>query len=141
MIRDAQAHVLIVTVTLARMRQHRPLSAHERAIVERLLSVDFPDVEYFRRQVPTLTVRHRCPCGCGTIELSVDPGVPRARSKAWDGPTGPIVESDSRHWLLLFQADGLLTELEHVADGGPDLSVIDPAAIEPEAQVDDDWFT
>lgn len=88
-----------------------------------MLSVHFPEVEYFRRQMPAITVTRRCGCGCGTIEFSIGSEAPRAPSRAWDGPTGPIVEGDAQNWLMLFQADGLLMEREHVTSG------------------DDDWFT
>jgi hypothetical protein len=50
------------------------------------------------------------------------------------------VEGDSRAWLMLFQEYGWLTELEHVADGGPDLRRIDPTTLQPDLQVDEDWF-
>jgi hypothetical protein len=124
------------------VRQHRPLADHELLIVERLLDVEFPEVEYFRRQVPAITVTDICPCGCGTIQFSVDPKrAQRAPSKAWDGSTGPIVESDGREWLMLFQLDGWLSELEHVPEGGLDLRAVDPATLQPDLQVEADWFT
>jgi hypothetical protein len=123
------------------MRQHRSLSEHERAIVERMLSLDFPDVDYFRRQVSAITVTSKCSCGCGTIGFSIGPEAPRAPSRTWDGHTGPIVESHGGNWLMLFQVDGVLTELEHVTSGGPDLRVVDPNKLELDLVVEDDWFT
>jgi hypothetical protein len=115
------------------VRQHRPLSDHERAIIERLLSLDFPDVEYFRRQVPAITVTGRCPCGCGTIQFAIDPEAPGAPSERWQDTMGPLVEGDEHNWLMLFQLDGVLTELEHVSGGRDrDLSVVDAERIEPQ---------
>jgi hypothetical protein len=110
----------------------RRLSKHERAIIERLLSPDFQHAEYFRRQVPAINVRKECPCGCGTVWFEVDPDAPRAPGKRWKG-AWLMVEGDARNWLMLFQENGVLTELEHVSGGrGRGLEVIDAATIEPE---------
>ena len=51
-----------------------------------------------------------------------------------------IVEGDSRSWLMLFQSDGWLTELEHVAGYGPNPQQLEAASIEPDLPVEDDWF-
>jgi hypothetical protein len=116
---------------------NRPLSAGERAVIERLLSPEFRDVDYFRRQVPAIVVTHECPCGCGTIDFTVDRDkAPRAPS--WDGGPDILVEGDAQSWLMLFQDDGWLTELEHVAGYGPNPEDLDPATIEPDPQVVDD---
>lgn len=110
-------------------------------MIERLLSVDFPEVDYFRAQVPHLVVRNVCNCGCGTIDFAIDPKqAPRAPSPAWDGATGPIVEGDQQSWLMLMQADGYLTDLEHVAGCGLTPEQLDPDRIKPDLQVTDDWF-
>jgi hypothetical protein len=75
------------------------------------------------------------------MQFSIDRGrAVRASSRAWDGHTGPIVEGDSQAWLMLFQVDGWLGELEHVADGGPDLRIVDPTTLQPDLQVEADWF-
>jgi hypothetical protein len=50
----------------------RPLTPAERAVIEHLLSPDFPGVEELRAQVPHARVRARCGCGCPTIDLVVD---------------------------------------------------------------------
>jgi hypothetical protein len=118
------------------MRQNRPLSEHERAILERLLSVDFREVEYFRRQIPAITVTGTCDCGCGSIDFSVGAEARRAPSKRCNGPSHLLLEGDAENWLILFQGDGLLTELEHVVEGGPDLSVIDPKTLESDCNID-----
>lgn len=122
------------------MKRKRTLKDAERAIIERLLSVDFPEVEYFRAQVSALTVTDVCDCGCGSLRFSVDAEkAARAPSPAWNGPD-VIVEGDSQSWLMLFQSDGWLTELEHVADHGPNPADLDAASIEPDLQVDESWF-
>ena len=124
------------------MNEAAPRAVSARAGDHRPAAVgDFPEVEYFRHQVPAITVTGKCGCGCGTIKFSVGPEAARAPSKAWDGQTGPIIEGDARNWLMLFQVDGVLTELEHVTSGGPDLRVVDIATLEPDLFIDDDWFS
>jgi hypothetical protein len=54
------------------IEQRRPLEPQERAVIERLLSVDFRDIEYFRAQVPALTVIDVCSCGSGSLGFEVD---------------------------------------------------------------------
>lgn len=92
----------------------RRLSELESAILWRLLSsVDFPQVESFRQQIPHALVRGGCDCGCGTIDLEVDlTRVDRAPSPAWDEPA-LLLETRSEPLLMLFQADGVLVTLEH----------------------------
>jgi hypothetical protein len=114
------------------VRRNRPLSDQERAIIERLLSPDFEDAEYFRRQVPAITVTYQCGCGCGTVHFEVDPDAPRAPGKRWKG-AWLMVEGDERNWLMLFQENGVLRYLEHVSGGrGRGLEVVDARTIEPE---------
>ena len=116
----------------------RAPTPQERAVIERLLSVDFRDVEFFRAQVPALTVSGMCDCGCGSLYLAVDPEkAAPAPSEEWrDGPD-VLVEGDSTSWLMLIQADGWLTELEHVDGYGPRPQELDAAAIVPDPQVED----
>ena len=109
--------------------------------MERLLSVEFRDAEYFRAQVAAITVTGGCGCGCGSLKFSVDTDeAARAPSTAWDEGPDVIVEGHSPSWLLLFQSDGQLTELEHVAGYGPNPQELEAASIEPDLQVEDDWF-
>jgi hypothetical protein len=117
------------------------LSPRERSVIERLLSVDFRDVESFRRQVDAITVTGMCGCGCGSLTFAVDPKkADAAPSPAWrDGPA-VIAEGDAQSWLMLFQDGGWLTELEHVAGYGPNPEDLDASRITPDAQVEDDWF-
>jgi hypothetical protein len=105
------------------------------------LSVDFRDVEFFRSQVKAITVTGVCACGCGTLSFAVDPTkADAAPSAGWrDGPD-IIVEGDSQSWLMLFQEDGWLTELEHVAGYGPNPEELDASTITPDVQVEDNWF-
>lgn len=115
------------------MKRHRALTGRERAVIERLLSVEFPEVEYFQAQIPALTVTDVCDCGCGTLRFSGDAEkASRAPSPAWNGSGEPIVEGDSQSWMMLFQADDWLTELEHVAGYGPNPEELDASGIEPD---------
>ena len=119
----------------------RPLSENERAVIEQLLSVEFPEVEFFRAQVPAIRVTGMCPCGCGTLQFRVDrERAERAPSPAWDDGPDVIVEGDERSWLMLFQDGGWLTELEHVDGYGGRPQELDATAIEPDLQVEEDWF-
>jgi hypothetical protein len=123
------------------VRQYRALRPIERAIIARLLSVDFRDVEYFRKQIDAITVTSTCSCGCGTIQFAVDPTrAEPAPTVAWQDGPDLLVEGDKQSWLMLFQCDGWLSELEHVAGHGPRPEELDPDTITPDLQVDDDWF-
>lgn len=122
----------------ARM-EDRPLTPQERAVIERLLSVDFRDVEFFRAQVPAIRVTSMCRCGCGTLYFTIDPETKQAPSQEWRNGPHVLVEGDSRSWLMLFQNEGWLTKLEHVPNG-PNPQDLDSASIQPDLQVEDDWF-
>jgi hypothetical protein len=111
----------------------------ERAVIERLLSVEFRDAEFFRAQVPHITVTHVCSCGCGTIDFAVDhERAERAPSAAWDDSSELIAQASAPAWLMLFQHAGYLTDLEHVAGHGPRPDELDPASIAPELMVEGD---
>ena len=109
-------------------------------MIERLLSVGFREVERFRAQVPAITVTHECTCGCGTISFKVDPVLAeRAPSAVWDDGPEILVEGDAQSWLMLFQRDGWLSELEHVPGHGPRPEELDAASIVPAVRVEDDF--
>lgn len=114
---------------------NRALTEGERAVIDRLLSVEFRDVEYFRRQVPAIVVTHECPCGCGTVRFEVDRDR-AARAPSWQDGPDILVEGDRTSWLMLFQDGGWLTELEHVAGHGPNPEDLDAAKIEPSVEAD-----
>ena len=123
------------------MFRPRALTVTERALLERLLSVDFPEAEYFRAQIPAITVVDACTCGCGTISFAVDlDRARRAPGRVWREGSHILVEGDARSWLMLVQYDGCLSELEHVPGYGPRPEDLDPEAVRPDLQVDPDWF-
>jgi hypothetical protein len=84
-------------------------------VLEFLLVADFPGVDELRRQAKVVSVVGRCPCGCATINLSVD-GAPVGP------PFGAVpVEARSREVyaggpleLMLFVRAGRLASLEIV---------------------------
>ena len=47
----------------------RPLTQRERAVLDALLAVDFPDVEILRRQATEAVVIDTCGCGCPSIDF------------------------------------------------------------------------
>jgi hypothetical protein len=49
------------------------------------------------------------------------------------------VEGDVQSWLMLFQRDGWLSELEHVPGHGPRPEELDAASIVPALQVENDF--
>jgi hypothetical protein len=50
----------------------RPLTDHERALLEWLLQHGTPEAKTYLPQLPHITVVSRCPCGCPTINLAVN---------------------------------------------------------------------
>jgi hypothetical protein len=52
---------------------NRPLRECERALLDFLLSADFPGCEELRAQAATVFVVSECNCGCGTVDLDVPP--------------------------------------------------------------------
>src|SRR5437870_6878741 len=70
---DAKADVQMLP-----LRQPRPLTPHERELLDFLLAgpVDSPDL---RAQAATAVVAGVCSCGCPSIRLAVDENAPRAR--------------------------------------------------------------
>jgi len=74
-----------------------------------------------------------CSCGCGSLVFEVDRAkAVCAPSKVWREGPDVIVEGDSRSWLMLFQDDGWLTELEHVSGYGPRPQDLDAATLVPD---------
>jgi hypothetical protein len=82
----------------------RELKPNERALMEFLLTADFPGRNELREQVHRIEVLGDCDCGCGTIDLMVRNPVVRAVARE------PIaVEAYGAGIdVLLFVRDGLL---------------------------------
>jgi hypothetical protein len=48
----------------------RPLTQRERAVLEALLAIDFPNAKTLRRQAAEVTVIGGCACGCPSIDFA-----------------------------------------------------------------------
>jgi hypothetical protein len=53
----------------------RPLTERERAVLDHLLSVEFPGVEDLRAQAVNAMVVDVCACGCPSIDFHTERGV------------------------------------------------------------------
>ena len=90
----------------------RPLSRDEREVLDALLTDDVPGVEALRTQARTVLAAPGCSCGCGSIDLHVQPG-PAAPGIA--GPvSASVVAADGAEIgsLDLFLHEGRLSLLE-----------------------------
>ena len=92
----------------------RPLTPAERGVLDLLLAGDFPGAAELRAQAATARLRGRCECGCPTIDLVVDEGVPVAVL-----PERVAVEADVGDWggLIVFTDEGRLSCLEYWTTG------------------------
>jgi hypothetical protein len=96
------------------MTDARPLSPNEHALVDALLSQEFPGVEALREQARSLLARPGCTCGCGTIDLLPQGRPPRSAAASPAAPEGRVRNEagDEVGGLLLFIRHGLLESLE-----------------------------
>lgn len=102
----------------------RPLTGHERAVLDLFLAVDFDGAHELRAQACDAQVSGVCGCGCGSYDLSVSDDAPRAAALS-GGPlrhelavTDPGGELYGAIILLVF--DGRLGYLDfHTWDDGP----------------------
>ncbi|SNT64634.1 hypothetical protein SAMN05421812_117154 [Asanoa hainanensis] len=53
----------------------RPLTQRERAVLEALLTVDFPNVDTLRRETAEVVVVDICGCGCPSIDFQPGRGL------------------------------------------------------------------
>ena len=106
-------------------RPFRRLTEEESAVIDALLSIDFPGRDQARRQVETCLVRpwDECEQHCGSLELLVGEDTPLIPSSVhtFDTPLpveGRFMDSDGIPVdILLFQRDGKLNHLEFVVYG------------------------
>lgn len=93
----------------------RSLRAEEKALLDFLLSAEFPGRDELKEQVEDVRVVGECECGCGTIELAVQPGTVPARTEK----SIPIEAYAEALDVLLFARDGVLGMLEIVFYADP----------------------
>jgi hypothetical protein len=112
---------------MAHFSRPRELKPNERALLEFLLTADFPGRNELREQVGRVQVLWDCDCGCGTINLMVTNPVVRAVARE---PI-PIEARGANVDVLLFVRDGLLSSLEIVDHGdGRPLAFPSPSTLE-----------
>ena len=99
---------------MARFAQPRDLDSKERALLEFLLTAEFPGRSELQEQARRVKAVGDCDCGCGTIDLAVEDCPPRAHTREpipvearRESPEGPIE-------VLLFVRGGRLASLEIV---------------------------
>lgn len=92
----------------------RPLTANEQALVDALLTPEFPGAEALREQAKALLARPGCTCGCGTIDLLPQGDPPRSTTTNPAPSEGRVRNATGEDvgGLLLFIRHGLLESLE-----------------------------
>ena len=93
----------------------RRLRLEERALLDFLLSADFPGREELKSQAESVTVVGECQCGCGTIDFQVDPTCAAAKLDK----SVPIEAYGDSLDILLFAGRGFLQMLEIIYYGDP----------------------
>jgi hypothetical protein len=95
------------------------MTIEERAVLDRLLSADFPGVIEFRAQAEAiLGVKSSCVCGCPSVAPTIDREIaPAAKSSTLAlAEIQELTRSDGvpRSVLLFIDTDGYITDLECV---------------------------
>jgi hypothetical protein len=93
----------------------RPLRVQEKALLDFLLSADFPGREELKEQAENVTVVGECQCGCGTVQFQVDSNCAPAKLENFI----PIEAYGEMLDVLLFAGGGFLKMLEIVFYGDP----------------------
>jgi len=88
----------------------RALVPGERALLDFLLSSEFPGCEQLKAQIDNLQVTGVCECGCGTVNFSIKGQAARAVCRE---PIPVEAQGDGID-VLLFVRNGLLSSLEIV---------------------------
>lgn len=98
-----------------RTDQPGPPTEDERALLDALLSHDFPGVNELREQAQTVKANRGCTCGCGTIDFvpDADP-LPRSEAASPVPVEGVMKDADGNAvgGLILFVENGTLSSLE-----------------------------
>jgi hypothetical protein len=101
----------------------RPLHPSERtALLAVLEAAEFDGRDALVAQVDSAHVVARCPCGCATVDLAVDPEAPAAPSEVSIVPNGAAVlgeGGDEIGGVLVLLDDGRLATLEIYSYGDP----------------------
>jgi hypothetical protein len=109
----------------------------ERAVLDALLKLDFPDARVLRQQARSVVVTEPCQCGCPTVNLAVqDPSAPPwcvgrpLQGEVRVPAQGRSVDDDDPFEVILWVRDGKLSLMEYVGPPGrrsvwPDASAFD----------------
>jgi hypothetical protein len=90
----------------------RPLTEHESQLVTWLIEHGtYQDRPQLNAQVPRLSVRERCTCGCPTVYFALDGmPVPRKGERLVSDHLASVEGMEVG--IMLFETDGLLSSLE-----------------------------
>jgi hypothetical protein len=91
----------------------RSRTSDEKALLDFLLSSDFPGCQELKAQADSVQAVGACDCGCGTIDLAANDPAARATCRE---PI-PVEAYGAGVDVLLFVQDGLLSCLEIVDHG------------------------
>jgi hypothetical protein len=103
------------------MSEPRALTPNERALLERLLSADFPGAEPLREQARDVLASQGYTCGCGSIDLFPQ-GEPPLSDASSPLPSEGRVRDEAGEevgGLICFLENGLLAYLEVYAWENP----------------------
>jgi hypothetical protein len=90
---------------------NRPPNGEERAILDFLLSIEFPGRDALSKQAGHARVVGRCHCGCATVNLAVDRDSVGPAQVVGRTPVDAMAREEG--WgLILFVDDGYLSSLE-----------------------------
>lgn len=98
----------------------RPLTEHERELVAWLIGHGTSqEQQQLSAQLPRLSVRERCTCGCPTVYFALDGvPVPRKGERLISDHLASVNGMDVG--IMLFETDGLLSSLEVYSCPGTD---------------------
>ncbi|MGC1215464.1 MAG: hypothetical protein WA890_29935 [Micromonospora sp.] len=92
----------------------------EHAVIDKLLSVDFPGSEQLRAQLLHTAVVGVCDCGCATVSLRVDTSATVAAPVISSAPvSADISVGDQYAGVVLLVDNGYLSYLEVYSIGEP----------------------
>jgi hypothetical protein len=94
-----------------KMAMKRPLTELERAILDFLLTAEFPGRGELRAQADHVRVTGRCRCGCATVDLTVDRAA-APLAQVGERMVADSMSRDEEYGLLLFVDDGYLSSVE-----------------------------
>jgi hypothetical protein len=116
-VRDSRLGSILLTMDslwaeLADYSTAPDLTAREVEVLDFLLSAELPDADALRQQAASARLLDKCPCGCASVHLVVDPEAPTATAVS---PIAMVVSPATGAGspeLILRIRDGRLERLE-----------------------------